>query len=38
MHGTIVVGSGSLFCSKSPFNPCWRISLLVSWGTDGSTK
>ena len=29
MHGTIVVGSGSLFYSKSPFNPCWRISLLV---------
>jgi len=22
MQGTIVVGSGSLFCSKSPLRPC----------------
>jgi hypothetical protein len=32
MHGTIVVGSGSLFCSNKPFKACWRISLLVIWG------
>ena len=29
MQGTIVVGSASLFYSKSPLRPCWRISLLV---------
>ncbi len=29
MHGTIVVGSGSLFYSNKPFKVCWRISLLV---------
>ena len=26
-HGTIVVGSLSLFCSKRPFKACWRIYL-----------
>lgn len=26
-HGTTVLVSGNLFCSKSPLNTCWRISL-----------
>jgi hypothetical protein len=34
MHGTMVVGSGSLFCSNNPFNPCCKISLLVKVGRD----
>ena len=32
MHGTIVVGSGSLFYSNKPFKVCWRIYLLLSSG------
>jgi hypothetical protein len=34
MHGIIVVGSGSLFDSNAPFNPCWRIYLLVKQDAD----
>lgn len=30
IHGTIVFGSGSLFCSNSPFKVCWMISLSVN--------
>jgi len=34
MHGIIVVGWGSLFDSNAPFNPCWRIYLLVKQDAD----
>ena len=34
MHGTIVVGSGSLFYSNKPFKVCWRIYLFVSSGSE----